>query len=157
MTLIATPPPRLSADRETDRLLALNAFNILDTPPEPGFDDIAALAAQLTGKPIALVSLVADERQWFKAKVGIDACETGRDVSFCEYAVRRRDVFEVHDTHADALFLNNELVTGPPHIRGYAGAPLMTHDGHALGAVCVAGPEPFHLSAAQLDGLKALV
>ena len=156
MTLLATPPPRLSADREAGRLLALTAFDILDTPPEPGFDDIAALAAQLTGQPIALVSLVAEERQWFKAKVGIAACETSRDVSFCEYAVRRRDVFEVPDTHADPLFVNNELVTGSPHIRGYAGAPLMTLDGHALGAVCVAGPEPFRLDATQLVGLKAL-
>ena len=156
MSLIATPPPRPPADRELGRLLALAAFEILDTPPEPGFNDIASLAAQLCGQPIALVSLVADERQWFKAKVGLDACETGRDVSFCEYAVRRRDVFEVPDAHADPLFRDNPLVTGPPHIRGYAGAPLMTPDGHALGAVCVAAPGAFRLSEKQIAGLKAL-
>ena len=140
-----------AAPDETGRLSALRRLRVLDTPPEVPFDRVARLAARLLDAPIALVSLVDEHRQWFKARVGLDACETHRDVSFCAHAIRTPgEPLVVPDATADERFRDNPLVTGPPHVRFYAGAPIRDGAGHALGTVCVidTAPRPA-LSAAQ--------
>ena len=141
---------------EPARLKALRDAGLLDTAPEPAFDDIARLAAHLCGAPIALVSLVETDRQWFKARVGLDVCQTGRDVSFCAHALGRRGLFVVPDARMDPLFADNPLVTGEPHIRFYAGAPLITPEGHALGALCVIDRVPRTLTPDQEEALLSL-
>ena len=123
------------SENEEARLEALRRYAILDTFPEQDFDDLARLAALICGTPIALVSLVDRERQWFKAKIGLDEKQTSRDVSFCAHAILKPDVMIVPDTLEDARFRKNALVTGEPHIRFYAGAPLITENGHALGSL----------------------
>ena len=122
---------------ERDRMAALRSYGVLHTAPESDFDDIVALAARLCDAPTALVSLVSDEEQWFKARVGLDACSTPRDVSFCAHAMLEPEVMVVRDATKDPRFADNSLVTGPPHIRFYAGAPLITAEGHGLGSLCV--------------------
>jgi PAS domain S-box-containing protein len=145
-------PPK----NEAARLEALQRYAILDTVPEQEFDDLARLAALICGTPIALVSFVDAERQWFKAKVGLQLSETPRDVSFCAHALLKPDVLVIPDTLADERFRANPLVTGEPHIRFYAGAPLVTHDGHALGTICVTDRVPRDLGQPQREALKAL-
>lgn len=148
----APPPPN-----EAARLAALRGAELLDTPPEREFDDTARLAAQICGTPIALVSLVDEHRQWFKARVGLGAAETPRDVSFCAHALLRPDEpLVVPDAAADARFADNQLVLAEPHIRFYAGVPLVTGEGHALGTLCVIDRRPRELSPDQLDALRAL-
>ena len=127
---------------EAARLQSLLACRILDTPPEAAFERIANLAAQTLDMPIALVSLVDRDRQWFKAKVGISVCETSRDVSFCAHAILQRGVMVVPDATADPRFADNSLVTGEPGIRFYAGAPLHAPDGQPLGTLCVIDLRP---------------
>lgn len=127
---------------EPARLEALARYEVLDTPADPSFDRIVALAARLFDAPIALVSLVATGRQWFKAKVGLQACETGRDVSFCAYALTAEEPLVVLDATRDPRFADNALVTGAPDIRFYAGAPLRTPSGHVLGTLCVIDSKP---------------
>jgi signal transduction histidine kinase len=142
---------------ERDRLVALERYQILDTLPDPAIDDLSKIAAQICGTPIGLVSLVDDDRQWFKAKCGIDATETSRDVSFCAHAILQPgEVFLVPDTLNDDRFADNPLVTGDPYIRFYAGTPLVTDDGYALGSLCVVDRQPRELSLNQLDALTAL-
>ncbi|MEQ8248528.1 MAG: PAS domain-containing protein [Alphaproteobacteria bacterium] len=148
-----TPP---SLKNEAARLEALAFLDVLDTPPEGQFDDIVRLAAYVCGTPIALVSLIDRERQWFKARFGLDARETPRAVSFCGHAINQSSIFEVPDAHLDARFADNPLVVEPPHVRAYAGAPLITAEGFAVGTLCVIDHEPRTLTAQQRDALKVL-
>ncbi len=141
---------------ESERLAALRRCSILDTLPERDFDDLASLAASICRTPIALVTLVDADRQWFKAKVGVEASETSRDLAFCAHAILQSDLLIVPDASADSRFSANPLVTGPPHIRFYAGAPLITADGHALGTLCVVDLVPRELAAEQANALQAL-
>lgn len=141
---------------ESERLKALQSYQILDTPAEKDFDDLAALAAGVCGTPIAMVSLIDEARQWFKAKVGLDVEQTPREIAFCSYTIEQSDVLEIQDTLADSRFSQNPLVVGDPHIRFYAGAPLMTPAGSALGTLCVVDLVPRKLSDEQKDALIAL-
>ena len=141
---------------EDARLAALLACDVLDTPPELAFDNIVALAARLTGTPMALVNLVDRARQWFKARVGVEPTETPRELAFCAHAILRREPLIVGDAHTDGRFATNPLVLGPPHVRFYAGVPLVSRDGFALGTLCVLDREPRQLTPQQLEGLQAL-
>ena len=128
---------------EEARLAALRSYQILDTPAEERYDRIVRMAARLFGSPIALISLVDGDRQWFKASVGLEARQTPRAISFCAHAIEQDGVFVVPDAAADPRFAENPLVTGAPHVAFYAGAPLVTTDGHALGTVCVIDHQPW--------------
>ena len=146
----------VSSAQETLRLAKLQDYDILDSPPEPAYDDIAKLAAHICEAPIALVSLIDAKRQWFKASVGLDVVETPRSVAFCEHTIQRKQMMIVEDTHLDPIFRGNPLVTGAPHIRFYAGAPLISPDGYALGSLCVVDRQPRRLSAEQKQALERL-
>jgi diguanylate cyclase (GGDEF)-like protein len=147
-------PPSLN---ETQRLRALEQYEVLDTPPEPAFDDIVHLAAQICHVPIALVSLIDGARQWFKARQGLSVEETPRDFAFCAHAILTPDqVMEVPNALDDDRFADNPLVTGEPDIRFYAGAPLVSPSGHALGTLCVIDQQERHLTPEQLQSLAAL-
>ena len=141
---------------EQQRLDALRAFEILDTPPDPRFDRLTKIARESFGVSISLVSLLDDCRQWFKSAQGLDVTETPREWAFCDHAIRQRDVMVIEDATADERFRGNPLVTGEPHIRFYAGAPLITEDGAALGTLCVIGTDPKRPSKAELQRLKDL-
>jgi formate hydrogenlyase transcriptional activator len=141
---------------EIERLAALSRYQILDTPAELEFDDLAGLAAWICRTPIALITLVDGERQWFKARVGLDAQETPRDLAFCSHAIQQPDLFVVPDALADPRFASNPLVTGEPGIRFYAGTPLLTPDGQALGTLCVIDRAPRELSDQEAAALRAL-
>lgn len=136
-------------DGELERLQALFNTGILDTPPESDFDQLTELAASICDTPIALVSLVDEKRQWFKSRFGLDATETPRDYAFCAHAINQEDVFEIHDSREDERFHDNPLVTDDPRVIFYAGAPLVTCDGHKLGTVCVIDNKPHLLNAVQ--------
>lgn len=141
---------------ERDRLLALQRYELMDTPPEAVYDDITALAAQICGTPIALISLLDDARQWFKSRVGLEAEETPRDIAFCDHAIRGDDLFVVSDAASDERFRNNPLVTTDPNIRFYAGMPLTCRDGFNLGTLCVIDRESRDLTPEQEVALTAL-
>lgn len=143
-------------DNELNRLLALRKYNILDTPEEKDFDDIVFVASQICGVPISLISLIDTDRQWFKAKVGLDAKETSREVAFCDHAIRGNQTFIVEDTHADVRFKDNPLVKAHPQIRFYAGALLTTGDGYNIGTLCVVDQRPLKLTTRQIESLEAL-
>ncbi len=142
---------------ETARLQQLIDLDILDTLPEQAYDDLVMLASSITDCPISLVSLVADERQWFKARTGLDATETPRHVSFCAHAINEPDeLFVVEDAMRDVRFAGNPLVTGEPGIRFYAGAPLTLSTGEAVGTLCVIDRQPRQLTDHEREALAAL-
>ncbi|WP_343635164.1 GAF domain-containing protein [Roseateles sp.] len=124
-------------ENEAERLQALRELLILDTPPEERFDRLVEFAAEEFGVPIALISLIDDHRQWFKARFGLAVCETGRDVSFCGHAIHVSEVMVVSDATEDPRFADNPMVLGPPHIRFYAGAPLELRPGVRIGTLCL--------------------
>jgi len=148
--------PDVPAAFEAARLAALRSYDILDTPSEEVFDQFVRLAASITGTPTALISLVDGSRQWFKARVGMTARQTPRDVAFCDHAIRGHEVFVVPDATQDTRFASNPLVTEDPHIRFYAGAPLLAPDGHALGTLCVIDYAPRKFSSEQRRALQSL-
>ncbi len=121
---------------ELQRLAALLRLRLLDCVPDASFDALTRCVALATGAPIALISLVDAERQWFMCRVGLDARETPRDISFCGHAIMAEKPLIVPDAHRDARFADNPLVLGPPHVRAYLGVPLITAEGHALGTLC---------------------
>ena len=141
---------------ESERLEALHSYQIIDTDPEQVFNDLTQLSAFICGTPMALVSLIDEERQWFKAKVGMEPNETPREYSFCQYAMRASDVYEVPDAATDPRFAQNPLVTGSPNIRFYAGAPLLSPEGQPLGTLCTLDTVPRQLSTDQRDALRML-
>ena len=149
-----TPAP-IPAD-EGERLNALRDLLLLDTPPEERFDRLARFAAEQLDMPIALLTLVDGQRQWFKARVGLDATETPRDISFFGHAIMKNDLFIVEDASRDPRFSDNPLVTGEPHIRFYAGAPLSAPGGHRIGTLCVIDTVPRTLGPVELSILDAL-
>ena len=149
---VPTPLP----ESEAERLRAIQRYAILDTPPEAAFDELAQLAARICGTPFALVSLVARDRQWVKASVGTLAREAPRGSAFCSHAILGRQVMVVPDASMDARFRDNPVVCGDSGLRFYAGAPLVTPDGFAIGTLCVLDREPRELSPDQNQALRIL-
>src|SRR5436190_10742763 len=141
---------------EVKRLKVLWQYEILDTVPEEVFDDLTELAARICEAPIAMITLVDEKRQWFKSKVGVNINETSRDISFCGHAIEQSELFIVPDATLDSRFAENPLVTTDPKIRFYAGAPLVTPDGHALGTLCVIDKVPRELRLEQKQALRVL-
>ena len=141
---------------ETKRLEALRRYQILDTPAEQAFEDFAFLASTLCQTPIALMTLVDTDRQWFKARLGLDETETPREQAFCAHTILGTEVMVVEDATRDERFANNALVTAEPHIRFYAGAPLIDGEGNGLGSLCVIDRHPRQLSPEQNKALQAL-
>lgn len=146
----SSPSPR------SGRLAALHRYGILDTPPEAAYDRLTDLAAEWLDVPIALMTLLDDERQWFKSCVGLDYRETRRDISFCVHNLDDEELLVVENASNDPRFADNPLVTGPPHIRFYAGAPLVTPNEHILGSLCVIDTTPRSLSDPEADALQSL-
>lgn len=149
------PAPVLK--NEAERLEALKAYEILDSAPEKEFDDISKIASQICGTPISLITLIDEERQWFKSTHGIELTDTPRTIAFCAHAIADpENMLVVNDTTKDERFVDNPFVIGDPPVMYYAGAPLVTSEGYALGTICVIDNEPRELNQEQLDALKAL-
>jgi len=143
-------------ENERKRLKVLWQYEVLDTMPEALFDDLTELAACICEAPIALISLVDEKRQWFKSKFGTTVTETSRDISFCSHAIQQSDLFIIPDATRDVRFADNPLVVSDPRIRFYAGAPLITPDGYAVGTLCVIDQVPRELRAEQRQALRIL-
>jgi GAF domain-containing protein len=141
---------------EARRLAALEEYQILDTEMEQSYDDITALAAHICKVPVTMISLVDSKRQWFKSKVGMEPQETPRDIAFCAHAILDHDPLIVRDTTKDRRFARNPLVKGEPHIRFYAGFPLINPEGLALGTLCAVDRKPHQLSAEQQEAMLVL-
>ena len=150
------PPAAPLPKNEVKRLKVLWQYDVLDTVPEEVFDDLTDLAAHICESPVAMISLVDENRQWFKAKVGTSTKETSRDISFCAHAILNDGLLVISDATKDPRFRDNPLVTGPQKIRFYAGAPLVSPDGHALGTLCVLDKKPRKLRSEQLEALRVL-
>lgn len=142
--------------RHADRLAALQSFDVLDTPREEEFDDICALAAEICGTPVALISLVDDNRQWFKAEIGLGAAQTSLRESICAHAILQDDMLEIPDTRMDERTADNPLVTQKDGFRFYAGAVLETDDGLPIGTLCTLDYQPRRLTSTQKDTLRVL-
>lgn len=142
---------------EIARIAALHEYDILDTMPEKEYDDITKIAADICGMPMSLITLIGDERQWFKSKIGLDGDETSRDVAFCAHAILKpEELFIVNDSSKDERFSDNPFVTGIPHVGFYAGVPLMAENGSAVGTLCVLDNKPNDLTNEQKETLRAL-
>ncbi len=153
-----TPAP--IPENEDERLRALHDLMLLDTPPEERFDRVVRFVAEQLDMPIALVSLVDEHRQWFKSRVGLESAQTERDISFCGHAILKPEIFVIEDASQDPRFADNPLVTGEPHVRFYAGAPLSAPGGQHIGTLCVLDTVPRKLGAVELailDSLRTLV
>lgn len=148
-------PAPMPAD-EADRLQSLRQLLILDTPPEERFDKIVEFAAAEFDVPIALLSFVDENRQWFKARVGLEVCETSRDISFCGHAVASGELLMVEDALLDERFADNPLVVGEPHVRFYAGAPLQLSDGTVAGTLCLIDTHPRRIDRIDVAILETL-
>ena len=155
-----TPPTHIPAalpDNEVERLAARRRYDVLDTADEQEYDDLTTMAAAICDVPISVISLIDENRQWFKSRHGIAATETPREDAFCAHAILRPDeIMEVRDSALDRRFAGNPLVTGGPKIRFYAGAPLLSADGAAIGTICVIDQKPRELTELQKKGLAAL-
>lgn len=151
---MTVPTPAPTTDKA--RVAALQKYAILDSEPEQAFDDLTLLAAYICKTPIALISLVDEDRQWFKSKVGMSLSETPREIAFCHTAIQQSEVMVVPDTLQDERFRNNPLVVSEPRIRFYAGAPLITEEGYALGTLCVVDRTPRDFGVDQKEVLQAL-
>jgi len=143
-------------NNEEQRLKELKRLQILDSEREKDFDNLVSLAAAVCGVPISLITLLDESRQWFKAKVGLEAESTSREISFCGHAINQEDVFFIEDALSDDRFVDNPLVTDDPKIRFYAGMPLKSANGMNLGTLCVIDSEPKKLNGQQIEALKIL-
>ncbi len=141
---------------ELQRRTALHHYQVLDTPPEPEFDDLTGLARELCGTPIALISLLDDQRYWFKSHIGLEVCEVPRGGGFCVHALASRQMLVIEDAQLDPRMQSSPLVTQPPHVRFYAGTPLITPEGVPIGTLCVLGMVPASLNAWQRNALAVL-
>lgn len=151
MRTVSTP------ENESDRLSALRGYDVLDTLPESDYDHITHLASAIADVPISLISLIDDDRQWFKSRKGLEATETPREYAFCAHAIMDPDkVFKVEDARLDDRFSDNPLVTGDPRVIFYTGVPLVNPEGHALGTLCVIDNTPRKLEQHQIEALKIL-
>jgi GAF domain-containing protein len=144
-------------NNEAERLAALKEYRVLDTGTEQPYDDITILAAHICEVPIATISLVDEARQWFKAKVGMSQPQTPREIAFCAHTILQREPFVVRDAQKDRRFADNDMVTGEPHIRFYAGFPLVNQQGLAVGTLCAMDRKPRELTAKQEKAMQALV
>jgi len=147
---------KVITSNDHDRVAALQKYAILDTEPEQAFDDLTLLASFICKTPIASITLIDENRQWFKSTIGLNVSETPRDIAFCSVAIQQSDVMVVPDTLEDERFRNNPFVTAEPKIRFYAGAPLINEDGYALGTLCVVDTTPREFGDEQKEALRAL-
>jgi GAF domain-containing protein len=142
--------------QETSRLASLKSYGILDTPREARYDRIVYTAAQMLRAPIAMISFVDADRQWFKSVVGIALRESGLESGFCPFAILEKEILVVEDTHLDLRFATNPVVVGAPFVRFYAGVPLLCANGLPIGTLCVADTKPRQITPGQIGNLKAL-